>query len=60
MGGRREVSIIITSQTSDEERYEARKVVFSGECLNIFASGCSFSFPEWQAVKMTFFAPCIG
>ena len=28
-------------QTCDHERFEARKVVFSWECLNIFASGCS-------------------
>ena len=34
MGGRREVS--------DQERFQARKVFFSCECLNIFASGCSF------------------
>ena len=42
-------------QTCDEEQFEARK-----EYLNIFASGCSFSLPKWQAAKMTFFAPCIG
>ena len=29
------------SQTCDQERFEARKVVFSWECLNIFATGCS-------------------
>ena len=32
------------SQTCDQERFEARKVVFSWECLNIFASGCSRPF----------------
>ena len=29
------------SQTCDQERFEARKVVFSWECLNIFGFGCS-------------------
>ena len=29
------------SQTCDQERFESRKVVFSWECLNIFATGCS-------------------
>ena len=29
------------SQTCDQERFEARKVVFSWECLNSFATGCS-------------------
>ena len=60
LNGREEGGQYYISQTCDEERFEARKVVFLGECLNIFASGCSFSFPKWQAVKMTFFAPCIG
>ena len=36
-----------TSQTCDQERFEARKVVFSLECLNIFATGCSIEMrPE--------------
>ena len=30
------------SQTCVYQRFEARKVVFSSECLNIFAIGCSF------------------
>ena len=28
------------SKTCDQERFEARKVGFSWECLNIFATGC--------------------
>ena len=31
------------SQTSDQQRFEARKIVFSWECLNLFATGCSSS-----------------
>ena len=35
------------SQTCDQERFEARKVIFSWECLNSFATGCSFlAFPR--------------
>ena len=26
---------------------------------SLFATGCSFSLPEKQAVKMIFFAPCL-
>ena len=60
LNGREEGGQYYISQTRDKERFEARKVFFSWQCLKIFASGCSFSLPEWQAVKMTFFAPCIG
>ena len=60
LNGREEGGQYYISQTCDKERFEARKVVFWWECLNIFASGCSCSLPEWQAVKMTFFAPCTG
>ena len=38
MGGRSDA--IIISQTYDQERFEARKVIF-WKCLNIFATGCS-------------------
>ena len=42
MGGRREEGgWYYISQTCDQERFAARKVVFSWECLNIFATGCS-------------------
>ena len=41
MGGRREVSIMCYRPVTRQERFEARKVVFPWECLNIFATGCS-------------------
>ena len=42
MGGRREEGGQYYSlQACDQERFEARKVVFPWECLNIFATGCS-------------------
>ena len=41
MEGRKKVSQYYISQTSDQERFAAGKVVFSWECLNIFAAGCS-------------------
>ena len=60
MGGRTEVSIIFYRPVTRRDLiFEARKVVFLWECLIIFATGCSFSLPEWQAVKMIFFAPCL-
>ena len=56
LNGREEGGQYYILQTCDQERFEARKVVFPWECLIIFAAVCSFSLPEWQAVKMTFFA----
>ena len=44
LNGREEGGQHYISQTCDQERFEARKVVFSWECLNIFASGCSRPF----------------
>ena len=41
LNGREEGGQYYISQTCDQERFEARKVVFSWECLNIFATGCS-------------------
>ena len=41
LNGREEGGQYYISQTCDQERLEARKVVFSWECLNIFATGCS-------------------
>ena len=44
LNGREEGGQYYISQTCDQERFEARKVVFSWECLNIFATGCSFGY----------------
>ena len=57
LNGREEGGQYYILQTCDQERFEARKVVFLWECLNIFATGCSYSLPKWQAVKLTFFSP---
>ena len=57
MGGRREVSIIYILQTCDQERFEARKIVFPWECLNIFATGCSLVV-EVSDSKHPFFINC--
>ena len=40
------------SQTCDQERFEARKVVFSWECLNIFATGCSTRNVLWIKIDL--------
>ena len=57
LNGREEGVQYYILPTCDQERFEARKVVFPWECLNIFATGCSYSLPKWQAVKLTFFSP---
>ena len=41
LNGREEGGQYYILQTFDQERFEARKVVFPGECLIIFATGCS-------------------
>ena len=41
MNGREEGGQYYILQTCDQERFEARKVVFPWECLNIFATSCS-------------------
>ena len=41
LSGREEGGQYYILQTCDQERFEARKVVFPWECLNIFATGCS-------------------
>ena len=46
VNGREEGGQYYISQTCDQERFEARKVVFSWKCLNIFATGCSLSHPS--------------
>ena len=46
LNGREEGSQHYISQTCDQERFEARKVVFFFcGCLNIFATGCSYGVP---------------
>ena len=44
LNGREEGGQYYISQTCDQERFAAGKVVFSWECLNIFATGCSKSY----------------
>ena len=41
LNGREEGGQYYILQTCDQEQFEARKVVFPWECLNIFATGCS-------------------
>ena len=53
MNGREEGGQYYISQTCDQERFEARKVVFSWECLNIFATGClSPSYPYSRGARL--------
>ena len=56
MGGRREVSIISHRPVTGSDLKQERSF-FCG--FNIFATGCSYSLPEWRVVKPTFFAPYI-
>ena len=44
LNGREEGGQYYILQTCDQERFEARKVVFPWECLIIFATGCSFIY----------------
>ena len=44
LNGREEGGQYYILQTCDQERFEARKVVFSWECLNIFTTGCSYYY----------------
>ena len=44
LNGREEGGQYYISQTCDQERFEVRKVIFSWECLNSFATGCSSKF----------------
>ena len=43
LNGKEEGGQYHISQTYDQERFEARKVAFSLECLNIFATGCNIT-----------------
>ena len=45
LNGREEEGQYYILQTCDQERFEARKVVFPWECLIIFATGCSCETP---------------
>ena len=47
------------SKTCDQERFEARKVVFSWECLNISATGCCLlcglpTLTNWHIVTVCY------
>ena len=57
LNGREEGGQYYILQTCDQERFEARKVVFLWECLIIVATGCSYNLPEWEAAKLALFAP---
>ena len=45
LNGREEGGQHYISQTCNQQRFQARKVVFWWECLNIFATGCSGTHP---------------
>ena len=45
LNGREEGGQYYISHTCHQERFEARMVVFSWDCLNIFAPGCRKSSP---------------
>ena len=53
LNGREEGGQYYILQTCDQERFEARKVVFPWECLNIFATGClSPSYPYSRGARL--------
>ena len=59
MNGREEGGQYYISQTCDYKRFEARKVVFWWECLNISATGCCLlcSLPtltNWHIVTVCY------
>ena len=44
------------SQTCDQQQFKVKKVVFSWECLNIFATGCSMDlFQNLRFVLLSIF-----
>ena len=53
LNGREEGGQYYISHTPEQELFAARKVVFSGECLNIFATGCS------SCAYSKFIHPCL-
>ena len=53
LNGREEGGQYYILQTCDQERFEARKVVFPWECLIIFATGClSPSYPYSRGARL--------
>ena len=53
MNGREEGGQYYISQTNEQERFEARKVVFSWKCLKIFATDClSPSYPYSRDARL--------
>ena len=52
LNGREEGGQYYISQTCDQERFEAGKVVFSWEWLNIFATGLSPSYPYSRGARL--------
>ena len=54
LNGREEGGQCYISETCDQERFEAGKVVFSWECLNIFATGCSSLWILWSLMGYRF------
>ena len=53
MNGREEGGQYYILQTCDQERFEARKVVFPWECLIIFATSClSPSYPYSRGARL--------
>ena len=53
MNGREEGGQYYILRTCDHERFEARRVVFSWECLNNFATGClSPSYPYSHGARL--------
>ena len=56
LNGREEGGQYYISQTCNQQRFEAKKVVFSWECLNIFATGCSMDlFQNLRFVLLSIF-----
>ena len=54
LNGREEGGQYYILQTCDQERFEARKVVFPWECLIIFATGClSTSYPYSRGARLS-------
>ena len=51
LNGREEGGQYYILQTCDQERFEARKVVFPWECLIIFATGCSYVLPLLSVIS---------
>ena len=50
----------VVSNTEELWNQSAPKNVFEARWNDVWLVNVSFSLPEWQAVKMTFFAPCLS